>query len=103
MSVKLSGPIVLRAVPSQPKPAAIKLVGCSEEYLELNQLEIDRGRWLTARDRGKKVVVSADETATIVETLLTKYHDREDYAVVVPKELLRQAAYMDPIEALGHE
>jgi len=32
-----------------------------------------------------------DETAAIIENLLKKYHDQEDYAVVVPKELLRQA------------
>ncbi len=32
-----------------------------------------------------------DETAQIVEHLLDRYHTREDYAVVVPKELLRQA------------
>ncbi len=164
-----------------------KLVGCVEEHLQLNRLEIARGRWLTQRDRGKKVVVLAhdaakqlfpfenpigrtiwvgsefyvvvgqtkprmasaaiggsldareynldayiplktlrqrvgdlvmkrvggefqgeqvelsqitvsvddvddvDETAAIIETLLKKYHDKEDYAVVVPKELLRQA------------
>jgi putative ABC transport system permease protein len=164
-----------------------KLVGCVEEHLQLNRLEISRGRWLTQRDRGKKVVVLAhdaakqlfpfenpigrtiwvgsefyvvvgqtkprmasaaiggsldareynldayiplktlrqrvgdlvmkrvggefqgeqvelsqitvsvdnvddvDETAAIIETLLKKYHDKEDYAVVVPKELLRQA------------
>ncbi len=163
------------------------LVGCVEDYLELNRLEISRGRWLTPRDRGKKVVVLADdaakrlfpfenpigktiwvgsefyvvigqtktrtasaaiggsldsrdynldayiplktlrhrvgdlvmkrvggdfqgeqvelsqitvsvnsvedvdETAAIINTLLKKYHDEEDYAVVVPKELLRQA------------
>ena len=164
-----------------------KLVGCVEDYLELNQLEIARGRWLTQRDRGKKVAVLADETArrlfpfenpigstiwvgtefyvvigqtkpraasaaiggsldsrdynldayiplktmrhrvgdlvmkrvggefqgeqvelsqitvevadvddvdeaaAIIELLLKKYHDKEDYAVVIPKELLRQA------------
>ena len=164
-----------------------KLVGCMEEYLSLNQLEIARGRWLTQRDRGQKVVVlghetttklfpyenpigktiwvgsefyvvvgqtkprtasaaiggsleardynldayiplqtlrqrvgdlimkrvggefqgeqvelsqitvtvdqveDVDETASIITTLLKKYHDTEDYAVVVPKELLRQA------------
>ena len=33
-----------------------------------------------------------DQTAQIVEHLLAKFHDQEDYAVVVPKELLRQAA-----------
>ncbi|MEX2185197.1 MAG: ABC transporter permease [Pirellulales bacterium] len=40
-----------------------KLVGCSEHYLELNQLQIARGRWLTSRDRGEKIVVLADDTA----------------------------------------
>ena len=164
-----------------------KLVGCVEGYIQTNRLEIARGRWLTPRDRGKKVVVLAsdtakrlfsyenpigktiwvgsefyvvvgqtkprtasaaiggsleardynldayiplqtlrqrvgdlimkrvggefqgeqvelsqitvtvdqvedvDETASIITTLLKKYHDTEDYAVVVPKELLRQA------------
>jgi putative ABC transport system permease protein len=163
------------------------LVGCVDDYLELNRLEIARGRWLAPRDLGKKVVVLADgtakrlfpyenpigqtiwvgsefyvvigqtkpraasaaiggsldsrdyaldayiplqtlrervgdlvmrrvggdfqgeqvelsqitvsvdrvedvdETAAIIETLLQKYHEKEDYAVVVPKELLRQA------------
>ncbi len=165
-----------------------KLVGCVEDYFELNQLSMARGRWLNPRDRGKKVVVLADntakrlfpyenpigkaiwvgsefyvvigqtkprtasaaiggsldsrdynldayiplqtlrqrvgdlvmkrvggefqgekvelsqvtvevkdiadvdETAAIIEMLLGKYHEEEDYAVVVPKELLRQAA-----------
>ena len=165
-----------------------KLVGCVEEYLNLNQLEISRGRWMTLRDRGKKVVVLAhdtakrlfpfenpigkaiwvgsefyvvigqtksrmasaaiggsldardynldayiplqtlrqrvgdlvmsrvggefqgeqvelsqitvsvdkiedvDETAQIILMLLKKFHDKEDYAVVIPKELLQQAA-----------
>lgn len=32
-----------------------------------------------------------DETADIVRTLMKKYHPKEDVAVVVPKELLRQA------------
>ena len=169
------------------RTADAKLVGCVEDYFELNLLEMARGRWLTPRDRGKKVVVLADdtakrlfpyenpigktiwvgsefyvvigqtkprtasaaiggsldardynldayipletlrhrvgdlvmkrvggefqgeqvelsqitvsveniedvdETAAIIETLLKKYHDKEDYAVVVPKELLRQA------------
>jgi putative ABC transport system permease protein len=192
-------PNIRRAVPMRElrfelrlgnRTADAKLVGCSEEYLELNQLEIARGRWFKPRDRGEKVVVLADdtanqlfpfenpigqtiwvgsefykvigqtkprtasaaiggsleardynldayiplttlhrrigdlvmkrvgigtfdfrgeqvelsqvtvtveemedvdETAAIIETLLKKYHDREDYAVVVPKELLRQA------------
>ena len=36
-------------------------------------------------------IEQVDETAAIIENLLKKYHDQEDYAVVVPKELLRQA------------
>ena len=35
-----------------------------------------------------------DETAEIVSTLLEKYHEKSDWAVVVPKELLRQAQRM---------
>jgi putative ABC transport system permease protein len=189
-------PSIRRAIPMRElrfqlrrgnRTADAKLVGCVEAYLELNRLEIARGRWLTPRDRGKKVVVLAhdaakrlfpyenpigqtiwvgsefyvvigqtkprmasaaiggsldareynldayiplktlrhrvgdlvmkrvagefqgewvelsqitvsidniddvDETAAIIEILLKKYHEKEDYAVVVPKELLRQA------------
>ena len=173
------------------RTADTKLVGCTEDYLELNRLEIARGRWLSTRDRGEKVIVLAsgtakrlfpyenpigrtiwvgsefytvigqtkdrtasaaiggsldsrdynldayipiktlrqrvgdlvmkrvgggqgwnfvgedvelsqitvevediedvDETAQIIVTLLRKYHEKEDYAVVVPRELLRQA------------
>ena len=166
-----------------------KLVGCVEEHLALNRLEIARGRWLTLRDRGKKVTVLAHETAerlfpyenpigktiwvgsefyvivgqtaertasaaiggsldardynldayipldtmrkrvgdlvmrriaggqfageqvelsqitvslantesvdatsAVIQSMLESFHDQEDYAVVVPKELLRQAA-----------
>ena len=36
-------------------------------------------------------IEDVDETAGVVEMLLEKYHEQEDYAVVVPKELLRQA------------
>jgi len=189
-------PSIRRAIPMRElrfelrlgnRTADAKLVGCVEEHLELNRLEIARGRWLTPRDRGKKVVVLAhdaakrlfpyedpigqtiwvgsefyvvigqtkprmasaaiggsleareynldayipletlrhrvgdlvmkrvggefqgeqvelsqitvsvdsvddvDETAAIITTLLKKYHENEDYAVVVPKELLQQA------------
>ena len=193
-------PNIRRAIPMRElkfelrlddRTADTKLVGCTEDYLELNRLEIARGRWLSNRDRGEKVVVLAaetarrlfpyenpigraiwvgsefytvigltkdrtasaaiggsldardynldayipiktlrqrvgdlvmkrvgggtgfnfvgedvelsqitvevnrieevDETAQIIETLLKKYHEEEDYAVVVPRELLRQA------------
>ncbi|GAB5402982.1 MAG: ABC transporter permease [Aureliella sp.] len=193
-------PNIRRAIPMRElkfelrlddRTADAKLVGCVEEYKELNRLQIARGRWLSPRDRGKKVIVLAnetamrlfpyenpigraiwvgaefytvigqtkprtasaaiggsldsrdynldayiplktlrqrvgdlvmkrvgggrgfnftgedvelsqitvevnnieevDETAQIIETLLRKYHDKQDYAVVVPRELLRQA------------
>jgi putative ABC transport system permease protein len=190
-------PNIRRAIPMREmrfelrlgnRKADAMLVGCVEDYLKLNQLNIARGRWLTPRDYGKKVVVLADdtarrlftfenpigqtiwvgsefykvigqtkprtasaaiggslnsrdynldayiplktmrhrigdlvmkrvggefqgeqvelsqitvevedikdvdETAQIIETLLKKFHEEEDYAVVVPRELLRQAA-----------
>ncbi len=50
------------------------------EIVELTQIT------LTVRD-----IAQVDETVAIIERLLKKYHDQEDYAVVVPKELLRQA------------
>ena len=166
-----------------------KLIGCTPEHLELNRLEMARGRWINERDNRENVIVLADGTArrlfpfenpvgkkvrvesdvyriigqtkpreasaaiggsldareyssdayiplktfqhrvgdqimtrtgegfnfkgeiveltqitlsvrdikdvdvtaAIVERLLDKYHEQEDYAVVVPKELLRQA------------
>lgn len=189
-------PSIRRAVPMRElrfelrlgnRRADAVLVGCIEDYLQLNRLEICRGRWLTPRDRGKKVIVLADgtakhlfpyenpigktiwvgsefyvvvgqtrprmasaaiggsldardynmdayiplktlrhrvgdlvmkrvggefqgehvelsqitvgvddiedvdETAAIINNLLERYHDQDDYAVVVPKELLQQA------------
>ncbi len=50
------------------------------EIVELTQITLSVGS-----------LEEVDQTAAIVETLLKKYHDKEDYAVVVPKELLRQA------------
>ncbi|MGI9470887.1 MAG: ABC transporter permease [Rubripirellula sp.] len=171
------------------RTADVNLVGCTEQYLNLNRLEIARGRWLAPHDNRENLIVLADqtakrlfpfenpigqkvgvqsdvytvigqtqpraaaaaiggsleardyafdayipletfrhrvgdqimirqgegfnfsgeiveltqitlsvenleqvdETAAIVESLLEKYHDKEDYAVVVPKELLQQA------------
>lgn len=35
-----------------------------------------------------------DETADIIRTLMEKYHKVQDYGIVVPKELLRQAALL---------
>lgn len=50
------------------------------EIVELTQIT------LTLSD-----IAMVDETTSILERLLGKYHDQEDYAIVVPKELLRQA------------
>jgi len=176
-----------REIRVEDRIADAKLVGCTEEYLALNQLGIARGRWFKERDDSENIIVLADGTAKtlfpyedpigktvfigsdvyivigqtksrlasaaiggslesrdynmdayvplttlrkrigdfviqgrmrnitgeivelsqitltvdeiddvdvtarIVERLLEKYHDKEDYAVVVPKELLRQA------------
>jgi putative ABC transport system permease protein len=171
------------------RTADVNLIGCTKEHLDLNRLEISRGRWINDRDDRKNVIVLADqtagrlfpgenpigktvdvksdvytvigqtkprtasaaiggsleardygfdayiplatfhhrvgdtimnrisegfnfkgeiveltqitlsvedldqvdETAALVELLLDRYHENEDYAVVVPKELLRQA------------
>lgn len=51
------------------------------EQVELSQITVE-----------VKQVKNVDETAQIIEDLLRKYHEEEDYAVVIPRELLRQAA-----------
>jgi putative ABC transport system permease protein len=191
-------PSITRAVPIRElkrefmvdgRTVDVNMVGCTEDHLELNRLEIARGRWMNARDGKKNVIILADqtaqrlfpvenpigktidvkadiytvigvtkprtasaaiggsleardysfdayiplatfqhrvgdqimnrigegfnfkgeiveltqitltveniedvdETAGVVELLLEQYHEQEDYAVVVPKELLRQA------------
>lgn len=50
------------------------------EIVELTQIT------LTVGD-----ISQVDESVAIIQRLLKRYHDQEDYAVVVPKELLRQA------------
>ena len=44
------------------KTVDTKLIGCTEKHLDMNRLEIARGRWLTARDNGEKVIVLADSS-----------------------------------------
>ncbi|TWU40477.1 ABC transporter permease [Novipirellula artificiosorum] len=65
-------PSISRAIPMreivyelrvEDRNADSKLVGCVFDYLELNRLQVARGRWLSPRDDGSKVVVLADETA----------------------------------------
>jgi putative ABC transport system permease protein len=50
------------------------------EQVELSQITVELDN-----------IADVDETVAIIEALLKKYHKKEDYAVVVPKELLRQA------------
>lgn len=50
------------------------------EIVELTQITLTVGS-----------IDEVDETAAIVTRLLDMYHDAEDFAVIVPKELLRQA------------
>lgn len=50
------------------------------ERVELSQIT------LTVAD-----IEDVDATAAVIEGLLKKFHDKRDYAVVVPKELLNQA------------
>ena len=60
-----------------------KLVGCTEEYLELNRLSIGRGRWLNPTDNGENVVVLADGTAK----LLFPYQDPVGQAILIGSDL----------------
>ena len=41
----------------------VKLIGCTPDHLELNRLEIARGRWINDRDDRENVIVLADGTA----------------------------------------
>lgn len=50
------------------------------EIVELSQITV-----------GVEDVADVDVTASIIESQLERFHEQEDYAVVVPKELLRQA------------
>ncbi len=54
--------------------------GIEGEIVELSQITV------TVDD-----IQDVDDTAASIETLLKQFHEEEDYAVVVPKELLRQA------------
>ena len=47
----------------QNRGVEAKLIGCGKEHLEMNRLEIARGRWIKPRDEGQKYIVLADETA----------------------------------------
>lgn len=50
------------------------------EVVQLSQITVGVGS-----------IEEVDETADIIGTLLAKFHKKNDFAVVVPKELLRQA------------
>lgn len=65
-------PTVVSAVPMREvgfqlrvkdRSSDVKLVGCTDEYLRLNQLDMARGRWFNGNDYGNNVIVLADGTA----------------------------------------
>lgn len=94
-------PSVRRAVPMRElafelrvldRTVDAKLVGCSQEYLELNQLQIARGRWINALDDGEKVIVLADGTAQ----RLFPYEDPIGQAIWVGSEFYRVIGQMQP-------
>ncbi len=65
----LSGAMPIREIPSEArylrKSMNIRLVGCTEEYFDMNRLELQQGRFLTDRDQDElaNVCVLAYETA----------------------------------------
>ena len=80
----------------------------SDAYIPLKTMDVHVGKLVMTRIgagfnfKGEQIELSqitvtvdkiqnVDATAKIIETLLKKYHDNDDFAVVVPKELLRQA------------
>ncbi|MEM8668376.1 MAG: ABC transporter permease [Planctomycetota bacterium] len=65
-------PTITRAVPIRElkreflvngRTADVKLVGSTTDYLDLNRLEIARGRWISEQDGRENVIVLADKTA----------------------------------------
>jgi putative ABC transport system permease protein len=77
-----------------------------DAYIPLSTLRMRVGDFVMERKPGSftgeivelsQITLTIDEiedvdvTARVVESLLQRYHETEDYAVVVPKELLRQA------------
>jgi putative ABC transport system permease protein len=57
-----------------------KAGGREGEVVELNQITV------TVRD-----IADVDETAAVIQNLLERYHKNGDFALIVPKELLKQA------------
>ncbi len=64
-NIKRAVPIreLRRDVSKDDRVMTSKIVGCVNDYLELNRLTICRGRWLNASDDGENVVVIADDVA----------------------------------------
>ena len=78
----------------------------TDVYIPLGTIKLRVGDWIMERKPGSftgeivelsQVTVSVDDindvdvTAKVVQSQLEMFHEREDYAVVIPKELLRQA------------
>ena len=86
------------------RTADSRLVGCSSDYLEMNQLSIARGRWFNRKDDGQNVIVLADETAR----QLFPYENPVGKAVRMPTfstmdiyTVIGQTKSRDPSAAIG--
>jgi putative ABC transport system permease protein len=106
-------PTIRRAVPirdirfelrARDRSADAKLVGCSEDYPELNQLTMARGRWFNKNDDRENVVVLADGTAR----QMFPYEDPVGKTVRMPTisavdvyTVIGQTAARDPSAAIG--
>ena len=71
-------------------------MGCSEEYLDLNQLEVARGRWFSRNDDGDNVIVLADRTAK----RLFPYENPIGKTVRMPTRYRRRRLHRDWTDAI---
>lgn len=106
-------PTVVNAVPMREvrfelrvkdRNADAKLVGCSADYLGLNQLAVARGRWFSPKDEGDNVIVLASGTAK----RLFPYENPIGKTVMVPTvsavdvyTVIGQTRSRDPSAAIG--
>ena len=72
-----------------------KLIGCTPDHLELNRLEIARGRWINERDDRENVIVLADGTAK----RLFPFEDPIGQKVRVESDVYRVIGQTKPREA----
>ena len=86
------------------RKADTKLVGCSREYLEMNQLEVVRGRWFSRQDEGSNVIVLADGTAKQLfpfENPIGKVVQMPTMSAIGAFTVIGQTGPRDPSAAIG--